>query len=1421
MRITFFILRACFAIVLAGLLSAPVWAAEGDRRVKVLFLGDNGHHDPMERCRQVYSVLAVHGVDLTYTDRVEDLNPATLGGYDVVLLYANITRISPQQEQALVEFIESGHGYAVIHCGSYCFLNSPRLTAICGGRFKSHHTGVFKETIAQPEHPIEKGLKPIESWDETYVHEMHNEQGRTVLGYRVEGEQKEPYTWVREEGKGRVFYTAWGHDERTWGNEDFQALLERGIRWSAGDWALNQAPAPSPFKYHEADIAMYVPGKGSVGAPKGMMQEPASVEESIKHLLSAPGFEAKYVCGEPQIHKPICMAFDERGRLWVAETTDYPNDLHVDEPGNDQITLCESSKNDGVMDKFTVFADKLSIPTSITFAAGGLIVQQAPDTLYLADTTGSGKANVKKVLIHGWGTHDTHAGPSNLHYGFDNWIYGSVGYSGFDGEIAGQKFRFSQGYYRFKLATKTLPDGGKDVSVEKFEFLGSTTNNTWGLGITEDNEIFGSTANNNPSCYVSIPNRYYEQVKVMTNGRLEMICDTQRFWPATEHVRQVDCFGCYTAGSGHEIYTARSYPKWYWNHIALVTEPTGHLIGQFELQPSGATYVTRNHFNLLASNDEWTAPIAAMTGPDGAVWFIDWYAFIVQHNPTPKGLTTGKGGAYITPLRDHTHGRIYRLVYKDAAPSQMFDLSKASDEELLKALHGDNLLWRMHAQRLLLEKQDKSVLPALIAMASDTSVDEIGLNPGVIHALWTIHGLGGFDGANADAVAVAAKALHHKSAAVRRAALQVLPRVDASVAMILQSKAVDDADAEVRKAALLALAEMPPSAGAGAAIYASLSDNRDAQDRWMNDAASIAAARHDDGFLKALFAAHPRTSVAATNPAEAPKGENLVANASFEEVDGSLPHAWRVRDYAGSAQHEIDGEAREGQHSLKISSQTGADASLYQDVPVEPKTTYTLSGWIKTRGIKGAEGALLNLHLTDFKTPAVTGDTNWTRVEVTFNSGQLRKVSVNCLFGGWGQSTGMAWYDDIRIERAHPSGIPGREGRVAGVVLSEYAHRAPVDSVIPMLSACKSADPLLATMVLKQLAGNWPDNAAPHLSDADAAELREVMKALPETARDRLLSLAGRWNRHDLFPEQSAAVVATLRQELLDGKLSGAKRSDAARRLIAAEDEPAITDLLLKQLTPTTPPDLQVGIVDALGESHVAGVPAALVGQWYSLTPGTQKAALSVMLRRSTWTNELLDAIGHGKINARELLPQQWQALTSNPDEALASRARKLQRSTGGAPTADRAEIVKKNIHIAELPGNAANGKLVFEKNCMVCHTLDNRGGKVGPELTGVGARPKYDILLQVLDPNRNVEGNYRQWIVKTRDDVIAGRIYAESRTNLEIMDAAGQIHHILRDDILVLKPTEKGIMPEGLEAIGEKDLADVLEYLSKSKVKP
>jgi putative membrane-bound dehydrogenase-like protein len=822
--------------------------------LKVLFLGDNGHHQPRARFAQLQPVLASRGIALTYSDKVSDLNAKTLGGYDALVIYANTESITPDQEQALLDYVAAGKGFVPLHCASYCFLNSPKYIALVGAQFQRHGTGVFRTTITRPDNPVMKGFGGFESWDETYVHHKHNEADRIVLETRTEGDREEPWTWVRRHGKGRVFYTAWGHDERTWSNLGFQNLVERGIRWAAGQDpeivpAFADRPAMTqkrtdvkPFEYVEARIPYYPPSRqwGAMGEPITKMQTPVDPAESQKHLVTPVGFEARLFAAEPEIGKPLCLAWDERGRLWLAETVDYPNEIKPAGEGRDRIRICEDTDGDGRADKFTVFAEKLSIPTSMTFARGGVVVQQAPHTLFLKDTDGDDVADERTTLFTGWSTRDTHAGPSNLHYGLDNWIYGIVGYSGFQGTVGGERHSFSSGFYRFR------PDGSK------LEFLRSTNNNSWGVGFSEEGILFGSTANGNPSEYLPIPNRYYEAVRGWSSSVLTGIADSNKFEPITENVRQVDWHGGFTAASGHALYTARVYPREYWNRTAFVSEPTGHLIATFVIRPEGAGFRSRNSWNLVASDDEWTSPIAAEIGPDGNVWFIDWYNFIVQHNPTPAGFRTGRGGAYETDLRDKRHGRIYRLVWtgkSSAASPAISSLKDAKPAQLIATLKSDNMFWRLHAQRLLVERGQKDVAAALVELVNDPGMDETGLNPAAIHALWTLHALGCVDGSDPAVVAAVAGACRHKSAAVRQNAVRVLPITSDAHRSLVESRLDPQEAPQVRLAALLALADASGGSGSAARVLDCLVQNVAVRDRWISDAGTAAAARSALAFL--------------------------------------------------------------------------------------------------------------------------------------------------------------------------------------------------------------------------------------------------------------------------------------------------------------------------------------------------------------------------------------------------------------------------------------------------------------------------------------------------------------------------------------------------------------------------------------------
>jgi putative membrane-bound dehydrogenase-like protein len=1222
------------------ILAAPPKAADAPP-IKVLLLGDKGHHRPAVMARIMTRALAKQGIKVDYTADVTDLTAQKLAGYDVLAIFRDSGDLPAAQEAALLAFVEGGKGLVAIHCASHCFRNSDRYTALVGGRFLRHGTDVFRTTIIDAQHPAMRGVESFESWDETYVHNQLAADIR-VLMTRREQDGYEPYTWVRSQGKGRVFYTAHGHDERSWETEGFQKLIAQGIRWAAGRVRPDKV---EPFRYTEANVPNYLPGKawGTVGQPIRQMQLPLSPAESMKHMHLPEGFEVKLFAAEPDIARPIAMAWDERGRLWVAETVDYPNDMQERGHGHDRIRILEDTDGDGRADKFTVFADKLSIPTSLVFADGGLIVAQAPDTLFLKSSKGDDHADVRKVLFSGWGTHDTHAGPSNLRRGLDNWIWGTVGYSGFSGTIGGQDIHFGQGVFRFK------PDGSR------MEFLTSTSNNTWGLGLAETGEIFASTANNEHSVHLAIPNRYYEAVRGWHGRGSIGIEDHKKFHPITEHVRQVDFHGGFTAAAGHALYTARSFPKEYWDRAAFVCEPTGHLVHVNWLSPRGSGWVARDGWNMLASDDEWTAPTMAEVGPDGALWMIDWYNFIVQHNPTPAGFKTGKGAAYVTPLRDKTHGRIYRIVPKGEKLSPSPRLDRAGRADLVAALGHDNLGWRQTAQRLLVDGRQTEAIPELTAIVREGKNESA-----LVHALWTLQGLGAFTAPVKLEVLEAARAnLKHSSPVVRRAALGVLPRTTDTARSTLAAGCLTSPDACLRRDALLALSEMPALRATAEAVASMLGEPRNSQDRWIPSAAICAAARCELDFLEAAA----RT--------------------------------------------------------------------------------------------KGTDQAALT--------------------------------------------------------------------RAARVVAEHVARKPSTDAAGRLLALLETASPAVAEAVLTGVASGWPAGRTVALDASAEARLKALAEHLGPGALLQLAGLLRSWGQQDRIRGLAGNIKKSQLARLTDEKLSEEARLAAARDLITLGVDEETLGTILEQITPKADPSFSRGLIEAVGQSSAAATGAALLRRWGELTPAARSAALAVLLRRPAWTRDLLAALEKDQVDRADLSFDHVQQLSTHPDRAIAEKARKLLAQGGRLPSPDRQKVLDTLLPLARRHGDAARGKKVFENNCAKCHRHGDTGASVGPDLSGIAVRPRADILTDVLDPNRSVEGNYRQYTVETKKGtVLTGLLVAETKTFVELLDSDAKKQVVLRDDIESLNSSKLSLMPEGFEKLPADDLVSLLDFLTaRSKYLP
>ena len=169
-------------------------------------------------------------------------------------------------------------------------------------------------------------------------------------------------------------------------------------------------------------------------------------------------------------------------------------------------------------------------------------------------------------------------------------------------------------------------------------------------------------------------------------------------------------------------------------------------------------------------------------------------------------------------------------------------------------------------------------------------------------------------------------------------------------------------------------------------------------------------------------------------------GPNLVPNPSFERTDGDLPAQWSVRTYSGprsGVSHLVEKRhqyVRTGSHSLRISSESGHDTSVYTPVTLKEGFEYRLSGWVKTEGLTGARGAQFNLHEAQAfgRTQAATGDSDWTGLQLRFTATEQTKVTLNALFGGWGRSTGTAWFDDVELVELFPVAAAPGGGELAG-----------------------------------------------------------------------------------------------------------------------------------------------------------------------------------------------------------------------------------------------------------------------------------------------------------------------------------------------------------------------------------------------------
>ncbi|MEQ9439392.1 MAG: HEAT repeat domain-containing protein [Cyclobacteriaceae bacterium] len=490
-------------------------------------------------------------------------------------------------------------------------------------------------------------------------------------------------------------------------------------------------------------------------------------EEERQGFKLPEGFEIELFASEPDIGKPLNIAFDDQGRLWVTQSHEYPFPAEPGE-GADKLSVLEDTDGDGKADTFIHYEDTLNIPIGVLPLPEETFAYSIPNLYRFTDTNGDVQADRSEVVLGAFGHTDTHGMVNNLTRGYDGWIYTCHGFTntstiaGTDGDsitmTSGNTFRFR-------------PDGSR---VEQNTF-GQV--NPFGLAFDEWGYMYSTDCHTSP-IYQLIRGADYPHF-----GKKEIGIG---FAPDTKPMGEES-----TALSGLVYYADTHFPEEYQKNFFIGDVVTCR-IHRNSFKFEGSTPIAQAEEDLVKSEDPWFRPVDIKLGPDGALYVADFYNSIIGHYEVPLDH----------PKRDKVRGRIWRITYTgNDQPTAMPNLAEASTEALINTLEDDNIFVRMTALDELADRMGDEAIGPLTALLEDVNTPERSYTL----ALW---GLQRLDALNESMIQKAAK---HASPVIRTHAMRVLREMDddSQTYYPLMVEALEDESLHVQRAAVEAISNYP------------------------------------------------------------------------------------------------------------------------------------------------------------------------------------------------------------------------------------------------------------------------------------------------------------------------------------------------------------------------------------------------------------------------------------------------------------------------------------------------------------------------------------------------------------------------------------------------------------------------------------
>lgn len=454
-----------------------------------------------------------------------------------------------------------------------------------------------------------------------------------------------------------------------------------------------------------------------------------SVEEALKTFKLADGFIIEPVVSEPLVEKPVALAFDGEGRMWVVEMRGYMPDL--DANGEDipqgRIVILEDTDDDGQVDKRTVFLDNMLLPRSVALVKDGVLIG-GNEALYYCKRNGVDRIGEPVVVDSAYAPSGNVEHRSNgLMPHINNWLYNAK---------SDQRYRWKDGELH---KDDTQFRGQWGITMDDFGRLYHNNNSTLLRGdhlLPETMDSF-AVAKFNPDSSTQLGSNHVHPARVTPGVNRAYIAKSNGYDQDTLDPKTHKLINT-TAAAGLAIYRGDNFPDDY-KGIAFTTESVVNLVSAARISIDGNKFTGKHLFSndeFLTSTDERFRPVNVYTAPDGCLYLVDFYHGIIQHKTYMTSYLRDQYESRGLQGPSYEHGRIYRIRHQDTPRGPQPNLDEVTSQELAKTLSHPNGWWRDTAQRILVERNDKDIVPSLQA-GLQNAADDITR----IHALWTLQGM--------------------------------------------------------------------------------------------------------------------------------------------------------------------------------------------------------------------------------------------------------------------------------------------------------------------------------------------------------------------------------------------------------------------------------------------------------------------------------------------------------------------------------------------------------------------------------------------------------------------------------------------------------------------------------------------------------